>query len=1276
MLSVLVACGGGTAGNSSVNNSSTTSHGVVQKGPLEIGSLVTITQLDSLGKETSHKLQTKIVDKQGHFTFDIPSSWKFVEGQSFISISAEGFYFDEFSGKKSINKTVLNSISSSLNTKSVNLLSHWIAKRTRSLLKQDSSLTVALKQSKTELNKIFGINNQQNLNLSQSEVNPADNALLLLLSGALMEVAQQSDINPQQVIDEIASDFSDDGVLNERGDDWFNRMQIEIRSNPKAHINHYAKLLNLRTGKEAPIGENLPKAIVLASRPSAILPTELTVTPGERVVLDGSASHDNPIENEGILINYTWFRVDQQAYKTPFSDRFSQTPSITVPNEETELLLALVVTDEQKITDTAVMKVLVRKPIPTNHPPIAVDDTKSTDEDTPITLGLADIVTSNDTDADGNALSITMVSSAVNGTVQLFSNGSITFTPDLDFSGNASFDYTISDGNGGIDTATVSISIIAQNDVPVGTADSASTNEDTAVNIAVVANDSDVDGDALTPTNISTPTNGTAVLNSDGVTIDYTPNTNFNGTDTFTYTPNDGTTNGSLVTVTVAVGAQNDAPVGTADSATTNEDTAVNIAVVDNDADIDGDALTPTNISTPTNGTAVLNSDGVSIDYSPNTNFNGTDTFTYTPSDGITAGAVVTVTVTVNAQNDAPIANNQTINVTEDTAKTFILNYSDMDNDLASLVYLVTTPPLHGSLSGTAPNITYTPDLNYDDTDSFEYKITDADGASDTAVVTINLTAVNDPPEARSFTLQLNQGSSIDFVEGSDNSQLGGIDTENDSLKITDMSLPLNSPSTGSLSTTDLGSGTIYTYTPNPNFCGTDTIQYKVQEINSGQLTSSFATVTFDVNCRPLANAGSDRSVTKNSNVSLSGLGSNDSDGTVEGYAWVQKAGTLPVVALTNANSASPSFIAPDIAVGAASIDLFFELIVIDNDNFASLVDEVKVTVTETCITAPPIAITGVNRDVVQGSTVNLNGSGEADTSCNFENMITNYYWTQMITGSEPSVTIVEDSNSYPAKFSFVAPPVTSITTFTFKLIVDDYPTSNDLSGPVTMTVTVHPDSTTLPPNLPPTGSDYSVEVLGNGYGSGISLLATDPDGDDVDMTYQIVSGIDASKGDLDTSYISSGYVYYTPNYPVADLNSFSFRAIDQNGLASSSVIAVTITKIVEPSTNNPPVSLGKTITVSPLNYSNRRHDVYLQTAPNPLAYDVDTNDFIIFKKLNETSNGLTFNLYNNSSSLGYYLRASNTNYSTPADGSYEYMVIDKYGRESIPATISISFEP
>ena len=250
-----------------------------------------------------------------------------------------------------------------------------------------------------------------------------------------------------------------------------------------------------------------------------------------------------------------------------------------------------------------------------------------------------------------------------------------------DFNGTDSFTYSASDGNAVSNVATVTIAVTGVNDAPVAVNDAATTEEDTAVSGNVLGNDTDADaGTTLTAALGASPANGTVALAADG-SFTYTPNADFNGTDSFTYTASDGAAASNVATVTITVDAVNDAPVAVNDAAATDEDTAVSGNVLGNDTDVDaGTTLTAALGASPANGTVALAADG-SFTYTPNADFNGTDSFTYTASDGAAASNVATVTITVTGVNDAPVAVNDAATTDEDTAVSGNVLGNDTDVD-------------------------------------------------------------------------------------------------------------------------------------------------------------------------------------------------------------------------------------------------------------------------------------------------------------------------------------------------------------------------------------------------------------------------------------------------------------------------------------------------------------------------------------------------------------------------------------------------------------------
>jgi len=159
---------------------------------------------------------------------------------------------------------------------------------------------------------------------------------------------------------------------------------------------------------------------------------------------------------------------------------------------------------------------------PANNAPIAVADSASTSEDTPVSIA----VLGNDSDPDDDSLTVDLVTQPTNGSVLINVNQTVSYTPASNFNGSDNFDYTVSDGQGGTDTATVTVGVIAVNDAPTAADDSTSTSRNVAVIIDVLSNDEDPDGDSLTVSSLIQPTNGSVVINADE-TVSYTPASNF-----------------------------------------------------------------------------------------------------------------------------------------------------------------------------------------------------------------------------------------------------------------------------------------------------------------------------------------------------------------------------------------------------------------------------------------------------------------------------------------------------------------------------------------------------------------------------------------------------------------------------------------------------------------------------------------------------------------------------------------------------------------------------
>lgn len=293
----------------------------------------------------------------------------------------------------------------------------------------------------------------------------------------------------------------------------------------------------------------------------------------------------------------------------------------------------------------------------TNQPPVAVPDTATTNSNTPVIVH----VLANDTDADGDTLSVQSVNVAngTQGTASITGSGTtVTFTPKANFSGTDSFGYTNSDGHGHIASAPVTVTITNQPPVAVNDAPPAIALHTPAA-IAVLANDSDPEGDPIVITSVTTPTHGTASINA-GQSVTYAPIGGNTSNDSFTYYIADNHGNTAHANVAVTISGTNSKPVARDDELDINE-TGVPVqpqAQFDprvNDMDPDGDPLTITNVTPGTYG-AVGIVGGNQVKYVLNTTithapYTQTDTFTYTVSDGNGGSATATVTVYIDVES-------------------------------------------------------------------------------------------------------------------------------------------------------------------------------------------------------------------------------------------------------------------------------------------------------------------------------------------------------------------------------------------------------------------------------------------------------------------------------------------------------------------------------------------------------------------------------------------------------------------------------------------------
>jgi VCBS repeat-containing protein len=345
----------------------------------------------------------------------------------------------------------------------------------------------------------------------------------------------------------------------------------------------------------------------------------------------------------------------------------------------------------------------------------------------------------------------------------------------------------------------------------------------------VLANDTDPESDPLTAAAVTQPSNGSLTLNADG-SFNYQPAINFSGTDSFTYVANDGTSNSAPATVTITVTPLNHAPIAHNQSVSTPEGNAKAITL--NATDVDNDPLTYTVTSNVTHGALSCSAAGA-CNYTPTANFVGSDSFTFTANDGQVDSNTATVSITVTSVNQAPVANDVSASTPEATAKSITLSATDPDGD--TLTYHAVAQPSHGSVTGCADGTcTYTPDANYVGADSFTYQATDNGTpplTSNTATVSITVTAVNHPPVATDQTVPLIENIPVTF-------NLNATDPDGNPLTYAADTLPAAGTVTCSASTGHC------TYTPAVNGRASESFTWHA---NDGSLNSNIATVTFTI---------------------------------------------------------------------------------------------------------------------------------------------------------------------------------------------------------------------------------------------------------------------------------------------------------------------------------------------------------------------------------------------------------------------------------------------
>ena len=324
----------------------------------------------------------------------------------------------------------------------------------------------------------------------------------------------------------------------------------------------------------------------------------------------------------------------------------------------------------------------------------------------------------------------------------------------------------------------------------------------------------------------------------------YFPYPDYYGADSFMFEVDNGVVNSAPARVDIDVRSINDVPIAQDDRYNTLVDTTLSLVLpglLGNDSDVDGDTIRPRIVNQPIHGSLTLQVNGSFI-YMPASHYTGSDSFTYQVFDGKTNSNIAHVSIDVRRTNTTPLANSEQVTTPEDTMLTINLTASDLEND--SLTYTITVPPLHGKLSGKAPNFVYKPDLNYNQPDRFNFTVSDGFFTSNEASVSINISPVNDPPIAAGDpNFSLDEDATL-------SAPVGGIlanDQDADGDPFTAVLTRDGNVRHGELTLNADGS---FIYKPFHNYNGHDSFTYTA---NDGALNSN--TVIVDINIRPVSDA-------------------------------------------------------------------------------------------------------------------------------------------------------------------------------------------------------------------------------------------------------------------------------------------------------------------------------------------------------------------------------------------------------------------------------------
>ncbi|MCS0296990.1 tandem-95 repeat protein [Vibrio alginolyticus] len=633
---------------------------------------------------------------------------------------------------------------------------------------------------------------------------------------------------------------------------------------------------------------------------------DVTVTPENDPPVAGSTSYtvheDNSItiSDEQLLANSSDIEgdvsIDSVSYSGTdgvFQDNGDGTYSFS-PNENFngEVSLDVVVVDEDGATDSTTAGITV---LEVNDPPIAGATSYSVNEDEVITISSEQLL-ANASDVEGEVAIDSVSYSGSDGIFTDNGDGTFSFAPNANFDGDVSLDVVVVDEDGATAATNANIDVLPINDAPVSGNLAYSVDEDNSITLSqeqLLAQASDVEGDALTASNLVVDGDATVTANDDG-SFTITPDANFNGDIDITFDINDGSDT-IVATADLTVNPVNDLPQPEDQAFTIGEDGVLLFTdedLLDGATDIDGDDLSVEGVSyTGADGVLTDNGDGT-YSFAPNENFNGDVNFTFDVSDG-TDTVTANIDVSVTPENDPPVAGSTSYTVHEDNSITIsneqlLANSSDVEGEVAidSVSYSGADGVFQDNGDGT---YTFSPNENFNGEVSLDVVVVDEDGATDSTTAGITVLEVNDPPIAGATSYSVNEDEVITI--SSEQLLANASDVEGD-VAIDSVSY---SGSDGIF--TDNGDGT-FSFAPNENFNGDVSLDVVVTDEDGATVATNASIDVLPINDAPVSgdlaySVDEDGSITLSQEQLLAQAGDVDGDDltasnlTVDGNATV-----------------------------------------------------------------------------------------------------------------------------------------------------------------------------------------------------------------------------------------------------------------------------------------------------------------------------------------------------------------------------------------------------